>query len=172
MLTLGLFEQLWKMILQYFLQALYTVISIIILPRVYWKEIWIYVLWRCQECSFFNKTCIIMKARTRQMLWCQSRQIMGTTVEHRRISFAYTTSTGKTLVLGMRPLSAFPLACLAESMAKLLMVLQPECYHDPPDGAGHLMTMLMCRQWVKLLISTFIFADDHAHHFSLPWTHF
>lgn len=39
MLTFGLFEQLCKIIHQYFLQALYTVISIISLPRIYWKEV-------------------------------------------------------------------------------------------------------------------------------------
>jgi hypothetical protein len=42
--------------------------------------------------------------------------------------------------------------CLEELMAKLLTVLQPE--------------------WMKLLISPFIFADDHAPHFSLSLTHF
>lgn len=49
-------------------------------------------------------------------------------------------------------LSAFPVECLEELMAKLLTVLQPE--------------------WMKLLISPFIFADDHAPHFSLSLTHF
>lgn len=39
MLTFGLFEQLCKIIHQYFLQALYTVISITSLPRIYWKEV-------------------------------------------------------------------------------------------------------------------------------------
>lgn len=64
------------------------------------------------------------------------------------------------------------LACLQELRAKLLTLPWPQLLPLSSGGSLFLMTALKWRQRVKPLFSTFIFADDHGHHFSLPLTHF